>query len=51
MKRDLSSMSYEDLKYYLVICYFACDHEESSAIRYEMRTRFPEKYYEDMERD
>lgn len=43
--RDYSNWSYESLKQYLVVCYYACDHDAADEVLYEMERR--REYYDD----
>ena len=42
----ISTLSFEDLKSYLVVCYYACDHDLADLIMYEMKRRYSDKFYE-----
>lgn len=42
----ISKLSFDDLKEYLVVCYYACDHDSADLIMYEMERKYPEKYYD-----
>ena len=42
----ITKLSFEDLKSYLTICYYACDNDSADLIMYEMERRYPEKFYD-----
>lgn len=44
----LSTMSYEELVEYMVVCYYAGDHDSSHRAIMEMERRYPERYYSDL---
>ena len=48
---NLTEMSYDELQYYMVVCYYSCDHNEADRIISEMKRRFPDQYYKDLYSD
>ena len=47
----LSRMTYDELSEYMVVCYYAGDHNSAGMAVREMERRYPERYYDDLCRD
>lgn len=47
----LLNMTYEELSEYMVVCYYAGDHNSADMATYEMKRRYPERYCNDLYSD